>query len=91
MKQIRIPYNGKGHNVSYESEMVDLSMTPVGFMNVYSVFVNDAELQSIVGKHFTLLHNPARTIKPCFADTPNIEANNLKKTIAQQIMNNEAE
>lgn len=91
MKQLRIPYNGKGHDVSYESETVDLSMTPVGYLNVYSVYITDDELKEVIGEHFTILHNPTQTIKPCFADTPNTEALNLKKTIAQQIMNNEAE
>lgn len=88
MKTIRVPYNGKGHSVSYNLETIDLSMTPVGFMNVYSVFVDDSELQELLGKHFTVLHNSMQTVKPCFEDTPNTEARNLKKTIAQQIMNN---
>lgn len=91
MKTIRVPYNGKGYTVNYSLEMIDLSMTPLGFMNVYSVFVDDAELQELIGNHFTILHNSTQTVKPCFEDTPNTEAHNLKKTIAQQIMNNVGE
>jgi hypothetical protein len=91
MKKINVPFNGKGRSVSYKIEMIDLSMTPVGFLNVYSVFVDDDELQKIVGDHFTILHNSTQTIKPCFESSDNTYVFNLKKTIAQQIMNNHTE
>ena len=91
MKKIRVPYNGKGHTVSYKVETIDLSMTPVGFLNVYAVFVDDEELRKIAGDHFTILHNSTQTIKPCFEQTSNVEEVNIRKTIAQQIMNNPTE
>ena len=91
MKTIRVPYNDKVYSVDYDTETIDLSMTPIGFLNVYSVFINDEELQQLMGSHFTILHNSTQTVNPCFADTPNTEAYNLKKTIAQQIMNNAGE
>jgi hypothetical protein len=93
MKQIRVPYNGKGHTISYKVETIDLSMTPVSFMNVYSVFIDDEELKSVLGNHFTILQNPVQTIVPCYEvkASGNSEEKNLKKTIAQQIMNNPTE
>ncbi len=85
-----MPYNGKGYKVDYTLETIDMSMTPIPFLNVYAVFINDPELQKIVGEHFTLLHHPTVTIVPLYdIVTPgNIEEKNLKKEIAQQIMNN---
>ena len=91
MKKIRVPYNGKGYSVSYKTETIDLSMTPVGFLNVYSVFIDDDELRQIIGDHFTVVHNSTQTIKPCFESAANTDEFNLKKTIAQQIMNNSTE
>jgi hypothetical protein len=91
MKKISVPYNGKGYSLSYKTETIDLSMTPVGFLNIYSVFIDDPELRKIIGDHFTILHNSTQTIKPCFENSSNIEEFNLKKTIAQQIMNNSTE
>lgn len=90
MKKVKVPYNGKGYEIFYTLETIDTSMTPVPFFNVYSVFVDDPELQKIVGKHFSLLHNPGFTILPQFESgaTGDIEEINLKKKIAQQIMNN---
>ncbi len=90
MKKIRVPFNGKGHTISYKVETIDLSMTPVGYMNVYSVFVDDPELEKISGGNFTILHNSTQTIQPCF-DYAYTEQYNLRKTIAQQIMNNATE
>ena len=93
MKKIKVPYNGKGHVVQYEVETIDTSMTPVPFFNVYSVFIDDPELQKIVGEHFTILHNATATVMPVFAVTSSgdVEEKNLKKQIAQQIMNNPTE
>lgn len=93
MKKIKVPFNGKGYVVYYKVETIDTSMTPVPFFNVYSVFIDDPELQKIVGEHFTLLHNPTITIKPLFdvSSSGAIEEKNLKKEIAQQIMNNPTE
>lgn len=89
MKTIKVPYNGKGRKIDYHTETIDLSMTPVQFMNVYTVFIADPELQPIVGEHFTILYNQTQTIKPCFdIRLPgNMEEQNLKKQIAQQIIN----
>lgn len=93
MKQIKIPYKGKGYVVSYTVETIDTSMTAVPFFNVYSVFVEDPELQAVVGEHFSLLHNPSVTIHPVFEvrSAGDIEEKNLKKEIGQQIMNNPTE
>lgn len=93
MKKIKVPYQGKGYVVRYTVELIDTSMTPVPFFNVYSVFVDDPELQQVVGEHFTLLHNPTVTIHPLFEvrSSGAIEEKNLKKEIAQQIMNNPTE
>ena len=92
MKTIRVPYNGKGRVISYKAEVIDLSMTPVQFLNVYSVFNDDPELEPIIGSHFTILHHHTHTIKPCYEiNSPgNLEEQNLKKQIAQQIMNEPA-
>lgn len=88
-KTIRVPFNGKGYKVSYKTETIDLSMTPIDFVNVYSVFVDDEELQKIVGDHFTILHHSTQIVKPVFdlRSPGNVEEQNLKKVIAQQIMN----
>ncbi len=86
-----MPYNGKGHSVSYKVETIDLSMTSVGYLNVYTVFVDDDELKKITGNHFTILHNATQTIQPCFEHSSNIDEVNVRKTIAQQIMNNPTE
>ncbi len=91
MKTIRVPHKGKGYSISYKIETIDLSMTSVGFLNVYTVFIDDSEIQKITGNHFTILHNSTKTIKPCFENSGNTEEFNLKKTIAQQIMNNPTE
>ncbi|GAA4747841.1 hypothetical protein [Flavisolibacter ginsenosidimutans] len=93
MKTIKVPFNGKGYKVNYDVETIDMSMTPVGFLNVYSVFVDDAELQKITGAHFTLLHNPSVTVTPLYEIKASGDVNeiNLKKQIAQQVMNNPTE
>jgi len=90
MNTIKIPFHGKGYTVSYKLETIDLSMTDIPFINVYSVFIDDPALQEIIGNHFTLLHNINQNVLPAFAinQPGNIEEMNLKKTIAQQIMNN---
>jgi hypothetical protein len=88
-KQIKVPFRGKGRKINYKAEMVDLSMTPIQFLNVYSVFIDDEELQEVIGEHFTILHNHSQTTQPCFhINSPgNAEEQNLKKQIAQQILN----
>jgi hypothetical protein len=92
MKTISVPYDGKGRKVNYKLEVIDLSMTPVNFMNVYSVFIEDPDLRDIAGEHFTILHNQIQTIKPVFdVNSPgNVAEFNLKKEIAQQIINDPA-
>jgi len=93
MKTIKVPFNGKGYKVQYKLETIDMSMTPVSFLNVYSVFIDDPELQKIVGEHFTILHNHTATVLPLFdIVTPgNTYEKNLKKQISQQIINNPSE
>ncbi|WP_121354255.1 hypothetical protein [Flavisolibacter nicotianae] len=93
MKEIKVPYNGKGHVVRYKVETIDTSMTPVPFLNVYSIFIDDPELTKICGEHFTILHNPTATILPLYDITSSgdTEEKNLKKQIAQQVMNNPTE
>ena len=49
MKTIKVPFNGKGYKLKYKTETIDMSMTPVSFLNVYSVFIDDPELQAIAG------------------------------------------
>lgn len=87
---IKVPFEGKGYKVNYKTETIDMSMTPVGFLNVYSVFIDDPVLQKIAGEHFTILHNHTTTTVPLFdIKTPgDINEKNLKKQIAQQIINN---
>lgn len=92
MKTIKVPYNGKGYKVRFAVETIDLSMTPIPFLNVYVVFVDDEELEKIVGTHFTILHNHSATVNPVYElRTGSIEEKNLKKAIAQQIMNDPSE
>jgi hypothetical protein len=93
MKTIKVPFNGKGRKVQYKVETIDMSMTPVGFLNAYAVFIDDPELQPIIGEHFTILHNPAVSVMPLYEIkvSGNIDESNLKKAIAQQVMNNPTE
>ena len=93
MNMIKVPFNGKGRKVNYKVETIDMSMTPVGFLNVYTVFIDDPELQAIIGEHFTILHNHTATVMPLYEIkiSGNIEETNLKKAIAQQVMNNPTE
>ena len=79
--------------MNYEVETIDMSMTPVGFLNVYSVFVDDPDLQKITGPHFSILHNPSVTVMPLYEIRASGDVNeiNLKKQIAQQVMNNPTE
>lgn len=90
MTTIKVPFNGKGYKVDFKLETIDLSMTPVPFLNVYSVFVDDPELQKVIGNHFTILHNHTATVMPQYEiKVPgDVNESNLKKAIAQQIMNN---
>jgi hypothetical protein len=93
MKTVKVPFRGKGRKINYKAEIVDLSMTPVQFLNVYSVFIDDEELQELIGEHFTILHNHSQTLQPCFniISPGNVEEQNLKKQIAQQILNDPAQ
>ena len=93
MNMIKVPFNGKGRKINYKVETIDMSMTPVGFLNVYSVFIDDPELQAIIGEHFTILHNHTTTVMPLYEIkvSGNMDENNLKKAIAQQVMNNPTE
>ena len=93
MKTIKVPYGGKGYKVSYKSEIISLNVPPVDFLNVYAVFVDDPELQKIVGEHFTILYNQLINPKPSFdiVSPGNVDEMNLKKQIAQQVINNPTE
>ena len=93
MKQVKVPFNGKGYVVSYKVETIDTSMTAIPFLNVYTVFIADPVLQKIVGEHFTILHNHTATVMPLYEikSAGDIDEKNLKKQIAQQIMNNPTE
>lgn len=90
MQTIKVPFDGKGYKVSYKVETIDINSTPAQFLNVYSVFVNDPDLQKIIGDHYTILHNHAQNVVPSYTLTSsgNIEEKNLKKAIWQQILNN---
>lgn len=92
MKTIKVPFNGKGRKINYQVETIDLSMTAVPYLNVFSVFIDDPELQPIVGNQFTILYHQSQTVKPCYdiLKAGNIEEQNLKKQIAQQIINDPA-
>lgn len=91
--EIKVPFGGSGKKVAYTVETIDISMTPYKFINVYSVFVDDPELQPIIGDHFTILQNYDMNVMPLYnIDSPgNLDEKNLKKEIAQQIMNNPTE
>ena len=93
MKTIKVPFDGKGYKVSYKTEIINLNVPPVEFLNVYSVFLDDPELQKILGSHFTILYNQLLNPKPSFdiVSPGNIEEINLKKQIAQQVINNPTE
>ena len=93
MRTIKVQFGGKGYKVNYSVETIDLSMTPLQFINVYSVFINDDELQKIIGDHFTMVHNSLHIVKPAYdvKSSANLDEVNLKKTIAQQIINNPTE
>jgi len=93
MNTIKVPFNGKGYKVNYSVETINLNLPTVDFINVYSVFVDDPELQKIVGDHFSILYNQLLNPKPFYdvKSSGNVDEVNLKKTIAQQIMNNPTE
>lgn len=90
MQTIDVPYQGKGYKISYKTEMIYVSFPGVPFINVYSVFIDDPEIQEIVGKHFTILYNQLVNPQPGFdiKDPGSTEEMNLKKEIAQQVINN---
>jgi hypothetical protein len=90
MQTIHVPYEGKGYKISYETEIIYVSFPGVPFINVYSVFIDDPEIQKITGNHFTILYNQLVNPQPGFdiKDPGSIEEMNLKKEIAQQVINN---
>ena len=93
MNTIKVPFEGKGYTVKYKVETIDMSMTPVSFLNVYSVFIDDEVLKKIIGDHFTILHHPTVTVMPLYdvKSSGDVAEVNLKKAIAQQVMNNPTE
>jgi hypothetical protein len=90
MQTIHVPYKGQGYKVSYKTEIIQVSFPGVPFINVYSVFIDDPDIQKIAGDHFTILYNQLINPKPGFdiKDPGSIEEMNLKKEIAQQVINN---
>ncbi|MEO6071042.1 MAG: hypothetical protein ABIN57_06955 [Chitinophagaceae bacterium] len=90
---LKVPFGGKGHKVKYKVETINVSLPALEFINVYSVFVDDPELQKIVGEHFTILYNQLANPKPFYdlKSSGDVDEVNLKKTIAQQIINNPTE
>jgi hypothetical protein len=90
MKTVRVPYKGKGYQFSYHSELIDINYPSVPFINVYSVLIDDPEMQKIAGEHFSIIYNQLINPKPSFEikNVGSIEEMNLKKEIAQQIINN---
>ena len=93
MQNIRVPFENKVYDISYKSEVIDVSFRGVPFINVYSIFIEDPVIQKIAGSHFTILYNQLINPKPSFdINNPgNIEEMNLKKAIAQQVINNPTE
>jgi hypothetical protein len=93
MNTIKVPFNGKGHQLSYQVETIDLNTEGLQFLNVYTVFVEDEPLQKLLGAQFTILHNHLNHPQPAFEikSSGNIEEKNLKKQIAQQVINNPTE
>lgn len=93
MKEIKVPFGGKGYKVSYTVETIDTSTPGLDFLNLYTVFVNDEEIQKYLGKNFTIIHNHLQYSTPGFEikSPGSAEENNLKKQIAQQIINNPTE
>ena len=90
MQTIHVPYEGKGYKVYYKTEMIYVSFPGVPFINVYSVFIDDPEIQKITGNHFTIVYNQLVNPQPAFdiQDPGSIEEMNLKKQIVQQVINN---
>jgi hypothetical protein len=90
MQTVRVPYEGKGYKFSYYSELIDVNFPGVPFINVYTVFIDDPDMQKIVGEHFSIIYNQLINPKPSFEikSPGSIEEMNLKKQIAQQIINN---
>ena len=93
MQTIRVPYMGKGYIVAYKSEIIHVGFPGVPFINVYSVFIDDPEIQKIAGEHFSILYNQLLNPKPAYDITNpgDVEEMNLKKAIAQQVINNPGE
>jgi hypothetical protein len=93
MKTIKVPFNGKGYKVNYKVETINVNLPSLEFINVYSVFIEDPELQKIIGEHYTILYNQLLNPKPFYdvKSSGDVDEVNLKRTIAQQIMNNPTE
>lgn len=89
MKELNIRFEGNGYTVKYKIETVDLNIPSLPFVNVYSVFIDDQKLSEIAGSHFTVLQNFEQIIQPAYAknNPADIQENNLKKLIGQQILN----
>lgn len=90
MKTIRIPYNGRDCLVNYRVEVIDLGVESLPSVNAYTAEPMDDELRSVVGESFVILHHSLNLSTPAFSLTgsDNVSEKNLKKEIAQQIINN---
>lgn len=93
MKNIKVPFNGKGYKIAYDVETIDLNVSTPRYLNVYSVYIEDEDLRRIIGEHFTILHNHIEHSNPAFQlrSADSVDEKNLKKQIAQQIINNPTE
>ena len=92
-KEIKVKFKGKGYKVNYKVETIDINTPDLQFVNVYSVFIDDEELQKVIGDHFTVIHNNLHVVKPVYEikSSGDIDEVNLKKEIAHQVMNNPTE
>lgn len=90
---IKVPFNGKGYKLSYSVETIDLNNEALPFVNVYTVVAEDDTIQKILGDRFSILHNPIAHPQPVFEirSSGSTDEKNLKKQIAQQILNNPTE
>lgn len=90
MKIIKIPYQGRDCLVHYRVETVDLGVENLPAVNAYIAEPMDDELRKIVGDSFVILYHSLYLSTPAFSlrGSDNIAEKNLKKEIAQQIINN---
>ena len=93
MRKIKVPFKGKGREFSYRVETININNDALPFLNVYTVNVEYDELRPMLGEQFTILYNQLNHPTPVFSvrSEAGIEEKNLKKQVAQQIINNPTE